>query len=121
MMMQSGICVICAGCGAPCAGTGHYRFLGNKVFHQGCESKAADAAELTALRERVKVLEADKRDLLRHADVQRMPVRLLPEALEVAEEAFSNRGDHGGSPGEWAWERMSEIETRIKRAAMSKP
>lgn len=84
------------------------------VSRQACDEAAA---ELTRLRARVEELEADKRDLLKHADVQRMPARLLSEALAIAEAAFSNRGDRGGSPGEWAWERMNEIETRISRAA----
>lgn len=34
----------------------------------------------------------------------------------------SQEGDgHGGSPGEWAWERCMELEAEIKRRGLSVP
>lgn len=46
----------------------------------------------------------------------------LIEALDAAEKRFDSRGEHGGSPGESAWERMNEIETeQARRRSEPKP
>jgi len=48
---------------------------------------------------------------------------LLAEFQRVAA-AFdaSQEGDgHGGSPGEWAWERCLELEAEIKRRGLAVP
>lgn len=48
----------------------------------------------------------------------------LLEAFVETGKAFdaSQEGDgHGGSPGEWAWERCGELEHEIKRRNLSVP
>lgn len=39
----------------------------------------------------------------------------LEQEIEFAAEKFANRGEHGGSPGEYWAERMDEIEAEQKR------
>jgi hypothetical protein len=37
------------------------------------------------------------------------------DALDKQFAAFRKTAEGGGSPGEWMWERMGEIETELKR------
>ena len=50
-----------------------------------------------------------------HAKAAHMTTAELHSELKKAEDAFDARGDHGGSPGEWAVERMDEIRTEMKK------
>lgn len=41
----------------------------------------------------------------------------LAEEMAEMQRSFSSRGEHGGSPGEWSYERMDEIATEQQRRA----
>ncbi len=70
--------------------------------------------EITALR--------SERDELRFkVSASALTDRQLAEEMAAMQSAFSNRGEHGGSPGGWSYERMGEIATEQQRRTASKP
>lgn len=57
----------------------------------------------------------------REIPISEMTDEQIVAEMVRAEELFNNRGEHSGSPGEWAYERMNEIETEQKRRAEARP
>lgn len=70
--------------------------------------------ELIADIQRLRIERDELRYKVRAADLSDQQ---LAEEMAAMQRVFSNRGEHGGSPGEWSYERMSEVATEQQRRA----
>lgn len=86
------------------------RHITQKLVAMSIDEAAAEIARLRAERDglRSKVRAVDLSD------------QQLAEEMAAMQLSFSNRGEHGGSPGEWSYERMGEIATEQQRRDASR-
>lgn len=65
-------------------------------------------------------LRAERDELRFKVAANALTDRQLAEEMAAMQRSFSRRGEHGGSPGEWSYERMGEIATEQQRRDASK-
>jgi len=91
-----------------------YRLF-HKCWGQAHDSPAYQKPDWVRLSNIVDFLRGPGVPSPKNLSAREMSSQQLQEEWRKASAAFDQRGDHGGSPGEGAWEYMNEIETELKR------
>jgi hypothetical protein len=91
------------------------KYLSSKPFSGGANSKAfVENWDAIFGKGNVKS-SGENHDFDHSRDVGEMSDEDIEHELLSLRVAFGQRGDHGGSPGEWITERMDELETAMSR------